>query len=139
MQIGIGVRTVVLVLAAGGTMGRGSGRATVEGTQPKVPYTISKETTAITSPLRRAGTVDYVTALNAKYNAGVTPENNGFVLWLQVMGTGDTVLSAKTRAELLHMCGAMETAAGVAVWERYQDYLKRTKSVTVAPIPEELD
>ena len=51
------------------------------------PFTVSKETTAVTGPLLDDGSVDYVGALNQRYGQGVTPENNGFVLWLRVMGS----------------------------------------------------
>jgi len=51
------------------------------------PFTVSKETTAVTGPLLDDGSVDYVAALNQRYGQGVTPENNGFVVWLRVMGS----------------------------------------------------
>src|SRR4051812_16314697 len=56
----------------------------------KVPFTVGKETTRIVGPLRADGTVDYVAAVNELLSKGVTPENNGFVLWLEtVSGTGE--------------------------------------------------
>ena len=45
--------------------------------QPKIR--ISPETTYLTEPVRADGTIDYAAALNAKYGAGVTPENNAAV------------------------------------------------------------
>jgi hypothetical protein len=75
------------------------------GTQTP-PFTISKETTAITAPLRDDGSVDYVAALNQRFGQGVTPENNGFVLWLRVMGTRGTPQS--TRKQTLALCGVPE-------------------------------
>ena len=48
--------------------------------------TISKETTRITAPLRKDGYVDYVTALNEHFRAGVTVRNNAAVLFWQAMG-----------------------------------------------------
>ncbi|MBN1395170.1 MAG: hypothetical protein JW959_09115 [Pirellulales bacterium] len=51
---------------------------------PKVE--ISKETTYFTEPLRPDGGVDYVAALNKKYSAGVTPENNALIPLLQAAG-----------------------------------------------------
>jgi hypothetical protein len=48
--------------------------------------TISKETTYVTGPLRKDGSVDYVSALDERSREGVTPENNAAVLWWQAMG-----------------------------------------------------
>ncbi|MFP6600890.1 MAG: hypothetical protein VB862_00040, partial [Pirellulaceae bacterium] len=45
----------------------------------KLPFTVSKETTRITSPLRKDGYVDYLAAINVLSSRGVTPENNVFV------------------------------------------------------------
>jgi len=63
------------------------------GTQsPKKPYvaiTISKETTYITEPLRKDGYVNYVAALNERFRAGVTHENNAAVPFLKAMGPGE--------------------------------------------------
>ncbi|MEX2672874.1 MAG: hypothetical protein WD294_12285 [Phycisphaeraceae bacterium] len=41
---------------------------------------VGPATTVIEKPLRGDGTVDYVAALNDRYSAGITPENNAFVL-----------------------------------------------------------
>ncbi len=111
-----------------GTMPSGGpiGRLAIPG---KLPFTISKETTAITGPLRADGTVDYVAALNEEYGKGVTPENNGFVVWLQVEGTGDDVIPEKIKAAFLKLCGARETPAGAQVWVSYADYLKKAKGL----------
>jgi hypothetical protein len=48
--------------------------------------TISKETTYLTEPLKRDGTVDYVAALDQEARRGVTPENNAAVLFWQAVG-----------------------------------------------------
>ena len=50
---------------------------------------ISRETTFITGPLRRDGTVDYAAALNQRSSHGVTPENNAVVLLVQALGLED--------------------------------------------------
>ena len=92
-----------------------------------LPFSVSKETTAITSPLRPDGRPDYVAALNEKYGKGVMPENNGFVVWLKAVGTGENVLDPKIKDKVLKMCGAEETPAGAELWEGYSAYLKRTK------------
>jgi hypothetical protein len=47
---------------------------------------ISRETTRITEPLDDEGHVDYVAALNQRYGAGVTPENNAAVLIVEALG-----------------------------------------------------
>lgn len=39
-------------------------------------YTISKETTYFTGPLKKDGSVDFLAAVNAHFSQGVTPENN---------------------------------------------------------------
>ena len=52
-------------------------------------FTLSKETTYVTEPLRKDGTVDYVAALNALSKRGVTAENNAAVVLYQVVGPGD--------------------------------------------------
>jgi internalin A len=111
------------------------------GDPAQVLFTVSKETTVITGPLRLDGTVDYVAAINERYGQGVTPENNGFVKWLEVVGTGDNVLSRRGKSRLLQMCGAKEMAAGAEVWEPYGEYMKRTKGSGNADVKaiEELD
>ena len=68
-----------------------------------VPFTISKETTYITEPLREDGYVDYVAALNQRFRAGVTPENNAAVPWLKAMGPGE--IEPKYRDEYCRMLG----------------------------------
>jgi hypothetical protein len=67
-------------------------------------FTVSPETTVITQPLRPDGSVDYVAAINERQSEGVTPENNGFVLWLKVIGAD--ALPQSTREQTLKMCGA---------------------------------
>jgi hypothetical protein len=88
-----------------------------------VPFVVSKETTGIVSPLRADGTVDYVAALNDKYGKGVKTEENAFVGWLKVCGTGSEVMAEKGREKVLAMCGA-ELSDGVR-WDTFGLYLKR--------------
>ena len=54
---------------------------------PKI--TISKETTWVTQPLKRDGTVDYVAARNKLASRGVTPENNLAVALAHVVPVKD--------------------------------------------------
>ena len=49
-------------------------------------FTISQETTYITSPLDKDGYPDYVTALNERLRGDITPETNANVLIWQVLG-----------------------------------------------------
>jgi hypothetical protein len=56
-------------------------------TQPKPAFTISKETTLVTGPLRKDGTIDYLPVINDILSQGVTPENNGATLLLQATTT----------------------------------------------------
>src|SRR5580692_5364733 len=69
---------------------------------PAVPFSLSKETTAIVGPVKGDGTVDYVAAINELYGKGVTPNNNGYVIFLRAEGTDtlQTSIRAKTLAEL---------------------------------------
>ncbi|MBN2581058.1 MAG: tetratricopeptide repeat protein [Pirellulales bacterium] len=50
---------------------------------------ISKETTCLTGPLRKDGTVDYVEALDRLSRQGVTPENNAAVPFWKAMGPAE--------------------------------------------------
>jgi hypothetical protein len=58
-----------------------------EGERKRKPkFTVSKETTYVTGPLRKDGTVDYAAALNERLSKGVTPENNANVLFWKAFG-----------------------------------------------------
>jgi hypothetical protein len=71
--------------------------------KPRVLVTISKETTYITEPLRPDGYPDYVAALNQRFSAGVTPENNAAVLFWKAMGPG--MLGKKDQEAYFKMLG----------------------------------
>lgn len=94
-----------------------------------LPYTISKETTWITEPLRPDGAVDYVAALNARLSEGVTPENNATVLLMQVMGSG--VIEPEIREEFYRLLGVPlpETTEGTlqSYWDFLGDYLEENE------------
>jgi hypothetical protein len=66
--------------------------------KPRVAITISPETTRLTEPFREDGYVDYVAALNARCSEGVTPQNNGAVLFWQAMGPA-ALMDTYPRAE----------------------------------------
>jgi len=53
---------------------------------PSPNYTISEETTVLTEPRRRDGSVMYMAAVNRTYGDGVTPDNNAVVVLLQAFG-----------------------------------------------------
>jgi hypothetical protein len=92
-------------------------------------FTVSPETTVITKPLRPDGSVDYVAAINERQSEGVTPENNGFVSWLKVIGAD--ALPQSTREQTLKMCGAQglgNTSAPFADYER-QTSIARSESL----------
>jgi hypothetical protein len=72
---------------------------------PKALFTLSKETTVITAPLRPDGAPDYVVVLNEKYGKGVTPDNNAFVSWLDIAGSGTSILPTNTREKSLILLG----------------------------------
>jgi len=72
-------------------------------TKSKPLFSISKETTYVTGPLRKDGTVDYVAALNALSKRGVTAENNAAVLLYQVVGPGSIL--AESRDEYFRHLG----------------------------------
>ena len=57
--------------------------------QPDIGFTISKEITVITAPLRPDGFPDYLAALNERYGKGVTPDNNAAVLIWRAVGPKD--------------------------------------------------
>ena len=64
---------------------------------------ISKETTYLTQPLRKDGSVDYVAALNERYSQGVTPENNAAVLFWKAVGPGE--IRPEYRGEYFRLLG----------------------------------
>lgn len=84
---------------------------------------VGAETTRITEPLHADGTPDYVAAVNARYSAGVTPENNGYVLVLKALGT--QVIKPEVREKFLKLVGMPESDKEQAIWEDYSPYLAR--------------
>src|SRR5262245_45211656 len=64
---------------------------------------IGPETTVISEPLTPEGFVDFSAAINARYGAGVTPENNAAVLLLEAFGPG--VIDAEQRARYFELLG----------------------------------
>ena len=52
----------------------------------KVDITIGRDTTYITGPLNKDGTVNYVAYINARYSKGVTPDNNAAIMLVRAIG-----------------------------------------------------
>ena len=77
--LGVLVATIVVAQPAGLSL-------KAFGDEPARRYTISKETTYLTEPLRADGAVDYIAALNQRCSKGVTPENNAAVLLWKAVG-----------------------------------------------------
>ena len=71
--------------------------------EQKPLFTLSKQTTYVSGPLRKDGTVDYVAALEAIARRGVTVENNAAVSLYQVIGPGEIV--PELRAEYFKRLG----------------------------------
>jgi beta-lactamase regulating signal transducer with metallopeptidase domain len=90
---------------------------------PKVPFSISKQTTVLTEPLLPDGTPDYVAAFNAKYGKNVTPENNGFIPFLKIHGTSFAFPDAKTRPEILKLLGTQESPPNEPHFSSFAAYL----------------
>ncbi|MFP6602605.1 MAG: hypothetical protein VB862_08765 [Pirellulaceae bacterium] len=84
----------------------------------KPVFTVSKETTYVTGPLRKDGTVDYVAALNAAFSRAVTVENNAAVLLSQAVGPNEIE--------------AWENMPSNLVAEIRTEYFKR---LGIAPLP----
>lgn len=93
-----------------------AGKATADPAAMR-PFTLSKETTLVTGPVRPDGTIDYVAALNERASKGVTPENNGAIPFLKAIGNErplDAACFDKVRA-LLKMQKPAEADAFVSL------------------------
>jgi len=66
-------------------------------------FTISKETTYITEPLRKNGYPDYAAGLDKRLSQGVTPENNSLVAILKIIGPSE--VSEQLRPQLYRKLG----------------------------------
>ena len=118
----------------------------------KLPFTLSKETTGITSPLHDDGTVDYVAALNERYGRGVTPDNNAFIDWLQIVGTESAGFQSqfqlwratngagffpepRLKTQFLKLSAAEQTPATIKVWQPFLQYLAMKQGQDFRPPP----
>ena len=62
-----------------------------------VKITVAKETTWILGPVNPDGTVNYVAYLDAKFKAGITPENNAAIPLLRALGPRSLPPATKRR------------------------------------------
>jgi hypothetical protein len=62
-----------------------AGGLAAPGEEAKRPFSLSKETTYFTAPVRADGTIDYAEAVNARLAAGLTRENNAAIPLLEAM------------------------------------------------------
>ena len=69
----------------------------VTGKLRPICHTISNETTYLTEPLRKDGSVDYVSALNERYSQGVTPQNNAAILFWKAVGPEEILSEYRSR------------------------------------------
>ncbi|HEY4328657.1 MAG TPA: hypothetical protein VGN88_02885 [Phycisphaerae bacterium] len=83
---------------------------TTPATNPLLPFTIAKDTTLLSQPLKSNGTVDYVAAVNITLGKDVTPQNNGFVTLLQIVGTSNALLAGHAD-EILKASGAQPSSS----------------------------
>ncbi len=109
-----------LVMGAVVLMGAG----VVWGEGGKLPFMVSKETTGIVEPLKADGSPDYLGAMNAEHSKGVTVENNGFVVWVKVVG-GKSLANPVMSRKILAMCGAVDADPGEQIFESYGDWYSR--------------
>ena len=63
---------------------RAQGKDDAPKKKPK--FTVGKDTTYVTGPIGKDGSIDYVAALNDKLREGVTPDNNANVLLWKAFG-----------------------------------------------------
>ncbi len=74
-------------------------KAADPASRPSRPFTLSAATTVVMGPVREDGTIDYVAAINQRFSAGVTAENNAAIPILQVIGPGSDPKKSATLAE----------------------------------------
>ena len=84
---------------------------------------VSRETTFITGPLRKDGTVDYLAALNQRYSQGVTPDNNAAVLLFQALGPAEILKPHRER--FFERLGIAPLPEKGAYLEGFTAYFKR--------------
>ena len=101
----------------------------VDRLHPK--YTISEETTYITGPLRKDGSVDYVAALNQLSSQGVTPENNAAVPFWKAVGPEEIL--PEYRDKYFQMLGISPLPDKGDYFVDLDNYVARRKNSTKPP------
>ena len=99
--------------------------ATKEQPKSQVRVKISKETTYITEPLRPDGYPDYVAALNQRFSAGVTPENNSAVLFWKALGPAE--IPQQIRGRFFAELGMPQPSEQGIYFACFSDYIRTTK------------
>ncbi len=94
--------------------------------EKRVLITISKETTAITSPLRKDGYPDYIAALNEACSKGVTPQNNAVVLLFRAAGPRN--VAPENRAEFFRLLGIPVPPERGDYFVEIRDFVRRQSS-----------
>lgn len=88
--------------------------------KPKLNFTVSKETTYITEPLRPDGYPDYLAALNDRYGKHVTPDNNAAVLaWRAI---GPKAIEKDVQGEFFRLLGMDPLPADGKYFMEWNDY-----------------
>jgi hypothetical protein len=105
--------------------------------KPKPKFTIGKETTYITEPLRPDGYPDYVEALNQRMSEGVTPENNAAVLLLKAFGPNE--IPERHRAKFFKKLGIQPLPEQGNYFVTREEMVKRWRSTHQAATDETLD
>ncbi len=109
------IQTCAAALAGSGLSSMRSAVGAEPAAQAALPFTISTQTTWLTSPIAANGYVDYAAALNQRLGRGIRPEQNAAVPLFDLWGNRD-IPEAK-RAEfyrLLHMPAPGERQFDVA-------------------------
>jgi hypothetical protein len=96
------------------------------------PLVISSETTYLTGPLNPDGTVDYVGALNAAAEEGITPENNAAVPILKALGP-------KALDRDIQTCGKIFTDLGMQPLPDFGDYFLDWEGYMKRKVPAGMD
>lgn len=92
---------------------------------PRRSVTIGPKTTHVTGPLRGDGTVDYIAAVDQRYAAGATPENNAVIVLWQVYGRREIPIEQWTQT---HQRLRVDPPAATSAWLLNEDVFVRQKS-----------
>lgn len=101
---------------------------------PGTGVVIGKETTWITGPLAKDGSIDYLQAMNDRIARGVTPANNAAVPFWHVMGAGDAHLDEAVREALFERLGAEPPPASAPSWRTLEGFIEAERQAG-RPIP----